>query len=103
VGETCLDRLDDPELDEPLLWLQLATTALLGNAPSLGPLLAFLTPPLRPTADERVVYEGFHLDVRSERFRGSVSRVLEATEARDDFAGAALLREAIRRLQARRR
>ncbi|TMQ04064.1 MAG: hypothetical protein E6J90_52310 [Deltaproteobacteria bacterium] len=101
VCELCLDRLDDPALEDRKLWLDLAAVTLLVQMPMIGRVLAYETRPRQVTADERAVYEAIVAPGGSEVLRGSLHRILRETEAREDFADAALLRAVIHNTQSR--
>jgi hypothetical protein len=89
VCEVCLERLEDPKVADRRMWLDLAAATLLVQMPIIGRVLAYETSPRLVTADERTACEalaasGVALDV--------LDRIAWETEAREDFAGAALLR-----------
>jgi hypothetical protein len=98
VCDVCLDRLAGPT-DDRLSWELLAATTAIGNLPELGELLAAITPLRDPSADEQAVYDVFHQGTKRPEAFGATGRILHATETRGDYAGAALLRETMRRLQ----
>lgn len=104
LTDYCLDRLDDPGLADRQAWALLATILQVSPVPQLGETLAMCTPLRTPTADERLLYEALQLHNRpTGGDRGIMLKIIEATEARGDFAGAALLRETMRLLQHDRR
>ncbi len=99
VGEACLDRLDDPSLEDPQHWLTLAAGALLTPASRMGWMLARATAPHMATADERLMYDALAHRRLTEEVRGIVYRILPETERREAFADAALLRTAMQSVQ----
>lgn len=103
VCDTCLSLLEQPDLLDARERVQLAALALLGRVPRIGIALARLTSPRVTTDDERMVHAAITTRDPHERLQGAIARIAEATEARGDFAGAALLREAQQRVQARQR
>jgi hypothetical protein len=104
LTDHCLDRLDDPELADRQAWVLFATISQVCPVPQLGEALAMCTPLRAPTADERLVYEALQLRKSLPGGdRGIMFKIIDATEARGDFAGAALLRETMRLLQHDRR
>ena len=103
VCDGCLHLLAESDLPDARERLQLAGTALHGGASPIGAALAQLTTPHMTTEDERVVHGAFTTGEPDERLRGAIERIVDSTDARGDFAGAALLREARQRVQARRR
>jgi len=98
ISDYCLDRLDDPALAVRRSWTMLAALALLGKVPELGEVLLIHTPLRTPTADEHALYQALH-EKQSGGPLVNMLQVINATEARGDVAGAALLREAMRVLQ----
>jgi hypothetical protein len=99
VCDACLDRLDEPSVEDARSWLALAGTALFIYRSSLGRVLAHVASPRRVTAIERAAYAGVKDRQLGEEFRGILHRILRETEERGDFAEEALLRAAIQGLQ----
>lgn len=100
VGDFCLDVLDRPMVDERRFWTLLAALALLASVPMLGEVLAMNTPLRDPTAAESATYQVLQ-DRQAGRPHVDMFAIIDDTESRGDFAGAALLRETMRVLQAR--
>jgi hypothetical protein len=101
-SRTCdvsLSRLEQPGLPDAREWLQLAALTLVGGVPRLGSVLAALTPARVDTDDERRAYTGLTSKESPELIPNAIARIAAATEARGDFAGAALLRQAIHRVR----
>lgn len=94
-----LELLERTAIDDPRPWVQLALLALLGQVPAVGRLLASLTPPRAPTADEQGVYDDLTKQQDSEALRGVLHRIVAATEERCEYAGAARLRAAMQSIQ----
>lgn len=103
VCDTCLMMLERPNLAAAKEWLQLAALALLGGVPRIGIALVQMTPPRRTTDDERMVHAAITTKEPHDRLQGALARIADATEARGDFAGAALLRDTRQRVQALQR
>jgi hypothetical protein len=101
VCEACLDRLDDPGLEDRRLWLDLAGVTLLVQMPMIGRVLAYVTSPRLVTAAERTMHEAMVEGSDGEELRGIMHGIARETEAREDFAGAALLRAVIHNSQRR--
>jgi hypothetical protein len=99
VCETCLDQLEDGTVDDASSWAGLAGVAMLGGMAPIGRFLAQETPLREATADEQVVYSAFQQGQRLEMRDGILHDIVRATEQRSDFAGAALIRETMRRVQ----
>ena len=99
VCEECLDQLEDASVEDQRAWLLLASSTLFVARTSLGGLLVDLTSPRQVTETERLVYAGIEGKQQSEELRGVVHRILRETEARGDFADAALLRATIQDVQ----
>jgi hypothetical protein len=99
VCDACLDRLDDPSIDDAGSWLALAATTLFIYRSSLGRVLAHMTSPRQVSETERAAYAGIQALQSSEELRGILHRILRETEERGDFADEALLRAAIQGLQ----
>lgn len=99
VCDTVLDLLEQTAIDDPQPWVQLASLALLGQAPEVGRLLALLTPPRAPTPDEQDIYDHLTRQQGSEALRGVLHRIVAATEERCEYAGAARLRAAMQSIQ----
>jgi hypothetical protein len=99
VCDTCLHLLEQPDVPSATEHLQLAAIAMLGGVPRIGVALAQLTPARATTDDERMVYAAITSKEPDDRLQGAIARIADATEARGDFAGAALLREARQRVQ----
>jgi len=100
ICDFCLDVLDRPMVAERRAWTVLAAATLLGSVPMLGEVLAMNTPLRDPTAAESAIYTVFQ-DTQAGRPHVDMFQIIDDTESRGDFAGAALLREAMRVLQAR--
>jgi hypothetical protein len=99
VCDRVLDLLQGPALDEPLPWVQLASDALLGSEPGFGSLLAFATAPRNPTVEEQRVYEDITRRRGNMELRGSLHRIVAATEERCEYADAARLRAVMQVIQ----
>jgi hypothetical protein len=93
--------LERPDLRDALQWAQLAATALLSAVLRLGLVLPRITPPHVSDPDEQILYEALAgvAEHSNDRLRGSINRIAKVTEVRGDFAGAAMLRETVRRVQ----
>src|SRR6185436_4314030 len=92
VCEACLDKLDDPSVEDSQAWLLLAACTLFLDRSPLARVLAEETSPRQVTETERNFHawaEGAQL---AEEPRGFVQRILSDTEARGEFGDAALLR-----------
>lgn len=98
ISDVCLDRLDIEELDDRRWWALLAAITFLGTVPMLGEVLLTITPLRTPTADELVIYDALRKP-QPGALRGMMQKIIDATEARGDYTGAALLRETMRMLQ----
>jgi len=103
VCDACLHFLEKQNVPDARERLQLAAATLLGVVPRLGIALAQLTTARITTDDERMVYAAITNKEPHEQLPGAIARIVDATEARGDFAGAALLREARQRVQALQR
>lgn len=103
VCDACLDRLDDVALEDAPSWAVLASLTLLGGLAPISQFLAQQTPLHAATADEQAVYARLQHQRRAEGLDGVMHRIVRATEARGDFAGGALLRETMRRVQSWKR
>jgi hypothetical protein len=101
--DACLERLDEPALPDAVRWIQIAMLANLGDIVGVATMLAFATVPRTANEDERMVYESLVLKRDSPTNRGSLQRVLAASDARCDFAGSAMLRGVFHRVQLARR
>jgi hypothetical protein len=99
VGEACLDRLEDPSLQDPRSWLDLAAVVLLTPVFNVGRGLARATAPHQVTDDERMMYEALVHNRIGEELPGILHRILRDTEDREAFADAALLRAAMQSVQ----
>ena len=99
IGEACLDRLEDPALQDPPFWLDLAVAVLLTNVPMVGRMLSRITAPHRVTDAERMMYEAVVHKRTGEALRGIMHRILHETEDHEAFADAALLRAAMQSVQ----
>lgn len=100
VCDVALARLDRPDLPDANHWLRIAALTLAGDT-WLGPALAALTPAAIQTADEQMVYTALTTQTPHPELAGAIERIMEATAARQDYAGAALLREVQQRVRAR--
>jgi len=98
ISDFCLDRLDDPALADRRTWTLLAAITLLGRLPALGAVIVTSTPLRTPTADECTAYEAL-CKRHTGGLGGVMFKIIAAAESRGDFAGAALLRETMRKLQ----
>jgi hypothetical protein len=99
VCDTVLERLESITLDEPLPWIQLASIAQFGLEPWIGWLLALATAPRDPTAEEQRLFDDITQKRGSEELRGSLHRIVAATEERRDYGGAARLRAVMQVIQ----
>jgi hypothetical protein len=104
VGRVCdavLALLEQPELPDARQWVQVAALALLSPIPRLGLVLPQLTSPRVRGDDEQLVLDAVIGVVpgSDDRLRDAVGRIVKAMEARRDYAGAAMLREAAQRIR----
>ncbi len=99
VCEACLDQLEDASVEDPHAWLLLAASTLFVDRSPLGGVLAEMTSPRQVTETERIVHAGIEHAQRTDELRGFVHRILRETEARGEFADAALLRAVIQDVQ----
>jgi hypothetical protein len=104
TGRVCdgaLVVLERPDLRDAQRWAQIAATALLSGIPRLGLVLPRITPPRVSDADEQMLYEALEgvAGHSNDTLRGVMDRIAKATQARGDYAGAAMLRETVQRVQ----
>ena len=99
VCETCLDKLDDPSVEDSQVWLLLAGCTLFLDRSPLGRVLAEETAPRQVTEAEQTLHAAIQSKDLSEEPRGIVHRILRETEVRGEFGDAALLRATIQELQ----
>lgn len=99
VCDLALAALERPDLREARRWAQIAAIALLHGIPQLGIVLPRISRPRLHDAEEQRVYEAITTRQLDDRLEGSIGRIARATEARGDYAGAAMLRASIHRVQ----
>jgi hypothetical protein len=99
VCDACLDRLEDPSLEDAGSWLALAATALFIHRSSLACVLVYATSPRQVSETERTAYAALEDRLLNEELRGILHRILGETEGRGHFADEALLRAAIQGIQ----
>jgi hypothetical protein len=99
VCEACLDRLDDPSVEDPRSWLALAASTLFVHRSSLARILALVTLPRQVTKAERIACADVRGQQKSEKLRDVMRQILREVEERRDFAGEALLRATIQDIQ----
>ncbi|HEX3762827.1 MAG TPA: SEC-C metal-binding domain-containing protein [Kofleriaceae bacterium] len=99
VCEVCLDELEEESVEDPHVWLLFAASTLFVDGSPLGAALADLTPPRQRTELERIVHTSLVSKRQDEQLRGAVHGIVRETEARGDFADAALLRAVIQDVQ----
>jgi len=101
VCDAVLTLLERPELPDVRQWVHVATLALLSPIPHLGLVLHRLTSPRVRDADEQLVHDALAggAPCADDGLRDAMGRIIEATEVRGDYAGAAMLREAAQRLR----
>lgn len=104
VSDVLLVIMERPELPDAREWLQLAALAVLSPVPGFALALCEVTSPRLGNADEQRIHDAIVAGTAcsDESLRGDMSRVLKALEARNDHAGAAMLRDAARRVQSSR-
>lgn len=102
VCDVCLEMLDRENCSNTSGLAELAVFAFLGRVPRLGVVLGQDTDPLMTTDDERMLHAAITTGAEDARLDGILPRIEEAMDARGDFAGAALLRDARQRLAAPR-
>ncbi len=106
VADASLERLDDADVGDAPWWDALAGVSLsmIGGLSPIGRFLGAETALREPTLDELDVYD--HLRSKHERrhdLDGIMHAIVRATDQRGDYAGGALLREALRLVQAWKR
>jgi SEC-C motif len=101
VCDVALVVLERPDLRDAQQWAQLAAIALVSGIPRLGLVLPRITPPRVSDADEQMLYEALAgvAEHSNDTLRGAIGRIARATQARGDYAGAAMLRETVQRVQ----
>ncbi|HET9621141.1 MAG TPA: SEC-C metal-binding domain-containing protein [Kofleriaceae bacterium] len=103
VCDICFGVIDRGEPADPYPWIRLAAYSLLGAYPRIGAALANLTPARTRGEEEQAIYTALSNQQPHPELPGAIPRIIGETEARGDFAGAALLRDAAQRTAAQRR
>jgi hypothetical protein len=97
--EACLQRLPHVPADAAPSWSALAGLALVAAPVGYGRILALETAPYECTPDEDAVYQAI-VNADYPTVHDRIPAIIRASEARGDYAGAAVLREMSRFLQA---
>lgn len=98
--DVCLEELEKPDPADAKAWTWLAWFTLSGAVPRIATALARCSPPRTRDDDERVLFTALASTEPPPRIPRVLGRIIEATETRRDYAGAAMLREARHRLRA---
>lgn len=99
VCDVCLARLEQPGVVDARQWMGVVANALLAQQSLLGSVLARSTPARVASAEEEAVHVALVTKTANPAIEGAIGRIIDATVAREDFAGAAMLRESVQRVQ----